>query len=146
MKRILTSTLILLVLTLSVHPILSMHFCQGELHSFSVNVKSDTNACCSSSFTNGNSFDILSTDLTESSESCCSTTNLEVVTDNFILKIAEQNHTPTVSTYLPGWFSSSYLIDLTAPETTLKNNFNFTSQGFYLKTLTFLSLICVYRL
>ena len=147
MKRILTSILVLLVLTLSVHPILTLHFCQGELHSFTVVTENESNACCVlSNITENNNLDIQSSNFIESSDSCCSYTNLELATDNFILNSSKSIQTPNILTSITGWFVINYLINLALPDTIINTNFNFLSYGFYLKTLDFLSLICTYRI
>ncbi|MDD2475248.1 MAG: hypothetical protein PHI32_04950 [Dysgonamonadaceae bacterium] len=148
MKRVLTSILVLFVLTLSVHPILSLHFCKGELYSFTLNTKNETNACCSSSFTNeNNNFDTLSINLTESYESCCSFQKVEIVTDNFTL---ERTNTTIQEPFSFSSFPMSavvdYLINLFTPDTIIKNNNHISPSGWYYTTLKFLSYICVYRL
>jgi len=89
---------------------------------------------------------ILSLNHIESENSCCSTTALEVVTDNFTPNSSQSIQSPTESTYMPGWFVVNYLINLIASDTTTESNFNFPIYGSFLKTLDFLSLICVYRL
>lgn len=147
MKRILSSILLLLVLTLSVHPILSMHFCGDELRSLNIGVLSNDSMCCMPAKVeqNENAKSSLQS-LIDSDNSCCSTTNLEIVTDNFTQNSSQSIQAPTESIYMPGWFIINYLFNLTAPETTVKFNFNFPTEGSYIKTLDFLSLICVYRL
>ena len=146
MKRILTYILLLLVLTLSVHTILSMHFCLCLLQSFNIQ-KLSSNMCCMAAETGENeNANILSLNHIESENSCCSTTALEVVTDNFTPNSSQSIQSPTESTYMPGWFVVNYLINLIASDTTTESNFNFPIYGSFLKTLDFLSLICVYRL
>lgn len=81
-----------------------------------------------------------------SENSCCSTTDLEIVTDNFTQNSSQSIQLPTESTYMPAWFVVNYLINLTTIDTTPESNFNFPIYGSFLKTLDFLSLICVYRL
>ena len=137
----------LLVLTLSVHPIISMHFCGDELMSLNLGVKSNNYMCCSFAQAGDNEdakFPPLK--LNESESSCCTITDVEVVTDNFIWNSSHSIQTPTKSIYMPGWFVVNYLINLTTQDTTIKSNFNFPIYGSFLKTLDFLSLICVYRL
>ena len=146
MKRILTNILLLLVLTLSVHPSLSMHFCQGKLQSFNIQ-KLSSNMCCMAAERGENeNANSLSLNNIESENSCCSTTALEVVTDSFTQNSSQSIQAPTESTYMAGWFAVNYLINLIATETTTENNFNFPIYGSFLKTQDFLSLICVYRL
>lgn len=146
MKRILTYILLLLMLTLSVHPSLSMHFCQDELQSVNIQ-KLSSNFCCMAAETGENeNANSLSLNHIESENSCCSTTDLEVVTDNFTQSSSQTIQAPTESTYMAGWFTVNYLINLIATETTTENNFNFPIYGSFLRTLDFLSLICVYRL
>ena len=147
MKRILTSILLLLVLTFSVHPILTLHFCGDELKSLNIGVMSNNNMCCMPTEIGNNENAIFPTiKLIESENSCCITTNVEVVTDNFITNSSQTIESPTDTSLMPGWFIINYLVNLTTPETTVKFNFNFPTEGSYIKTLDFLSLICVYRL
>lgn len=147
MKRILTSMLILLVLTLSVHPAFSMHFCQDELQSFNIQSLSSNSMCCMSGETGDTeNLKLLSEFLIESDSSCCSTTSLEVVTDDYTQNSSQSIQSPTELAYMPAWFVVSYLVDLFATDTTTESSFNFPIYGSYLKTLAFLSLICVYRL
>lgn len=159
MKRILTSLLVILVLTLSAHPILTMHFCEGELQSFNIQ-KLNSNAICCMPAEVGEMENETSPTSTPSStppltpsqsiigsdNSCCLTTNVEVVTDNFTLNSAQSIQLPTVSTYMPAWFAVNYLINIVAPDATTETTFDFPIYGSSLKTLDFLSLICVYRL
>ncbi len=147
MKRISTSILLLLMLMLSMHPILSMHFCEGELESLNLLTSSKSNVCCMTSEVG----DVESAKFAflkhiESDNSCCTTTNIEVVTDNFTADSSQSIQSPTESTNMLSWFVVNYLINLTTPDVTVKPNFNFPTYGSYLKTLDFLSLICVYRL
>jgi hypothetical protein len=93
-----------------------------------------------------NNVDAPSLSLITSDNSCCSTTNLEVVTDNFTQNSSQSIQAPTESTYMARWFAVNYLINLIATDTTTETTFNFPINGSYLKTLHFLSLICVYRL
>ena len=147
MKRILTSILLLVVLTLSVHPIFTLHFCQGELHSFTVVSENEANSCCVlSNITENINPDNQLSNLRGSSNSCCSYTSLELVTDNFTLNSSQSIQTPNILSSIPGWFVINYLINLASPDTIINTNFNLPSYGFYLKTLDFLSLICIYRI
>lgn len=148
MKRILTSILLLVVLTLSVHPIITLHFCKGDLHSLTVVSKNEANACCiSSDITENNNFDTLSNNLTVSSESCCSSKKMEIITDNFILEHTNTTiQKPSTFSYFQLSAQLNYLINLFTPETILKSNNPLSPPGLYSTTLRFLSYICVYRL
>lgn len=146
MKRILTFILLLLMLTFSAHPVLSMHFCGDELKSLNIGVLSNDNMCCmATNEANGEGMRFPTLKLEGSENCCCATTNIEVVTDNFISNSSQSFESPTETSFIPGWFILNYLVDLIAPNTAFKSNFNFPIQGFYIKTLDFLSLICVYR-
>ena len=147
MKRILTSILLLLMLTFSVHPILSLHFCGDELMALNIGVKSSGDMCCSSAEADDNEnakFPLLK--LAESESSCCTITDVEVLTDNFTSNSPQSIQAPTDSTYMPGWFAVNYLINLIAIDTTTETSFHFPIHGLFFKTLDFLSLISVYRL
>lgn len=148
MKRLLSFILLLFVLTVSVHPIITLHFCKGDLHSFTVMAKNEANACCVSSDRNENSnFDILSINLTESSESCCSFQKVEIITDNFTLEHTNTTiQKPFAFSYIPMAALIDYLINLFTPEAIIESNNHISPNGWYNTTLKFLSYICVYRL
>ena len=136
MKRILTSILVLLVLTISVHPILTMHFCGGNLQSFNIHTQSNDNMCCSPvEAENIENTKFATLKLVEANNECCTVRNVEIVTDTFISISSQSIQTPTESTFIPGWFALNSLINLTAPEATIKSFFNFPTSGFYIKTL-----------
>lgn len=148
MKRISTSILLLLVLTISVHPIITMHFCNDDLHSFTLVANNEADVCCDlSDISVSNHFDILSTNLFDSTEDCCSFQNVEIATDNFIL---EHTNTPIQKpfafTYLPTSAIVDYLINLFTPDAIIKSYNPISTIGLHSTTLKFLSYICVYRL
>lgn len=148
MKRILTSILLLLVLTISVHPIISMHFCNGVLHSFTLASKSEADACCVlSDISINNNFDKITSNLIDSSENCCSFKNVEIITDNFTL---EQTNTtiqkPVSFTFIHASAILDYLISLFTPDAIIKSYNPISAIGLHSTTLKFLSYICVYRL
>ena len=147
MRRISTFILLLLMLTFSVHPVLSLHFCGEELMSLNIGVMNNDNTCCMPSEIDDNEHLKFATLEVEESESCCcATTNIEVVTDNFIASNSQSIESPTESSLMPGWFILSYLVDLTASETAVENYTYSPTEGSYIKTLDFLSLVCIYRL
>lgn len=148
MKRISTSILLLLVLTLSVHPIIAMHFCNNEFHSFTLVANNEADACCvSSDISVNNNFDTLSTNFIDSSESCCSFQNVEIITDNFTL---EQTNTkiqkPITFSYLQASAILDYLINLFTSDAIIKSYNPISPIGLHSTTLKLLSYICVYRL
>lgn len=148
MKRIITSILLLLVLTFSVHPILTLHFCGDELKSLNIGVMSNDSMCCMPIETGNNEnakLPILK--LVESENSCCTITNVEVITDNFISNNPQSIDKPIDTSLVPGWFILNYLVSLIAPDDTSVNTYTYSpTEGAYIKTLDFLSLVCIYRL
>ena len=147
-KRVLTSMLLLVVLTLSLHPVITLHFCKGDLHSFTMVSESEANTCCALSYSNeNNNSDTPSTNLIESSDNCCTSQNVEIITDNFTI---EHTNTTIQKSSTFSYFQISailnYLINLFTPETILTSNYHLSPQGLYSNTLRFLSFICVYRL
>ena len=148
MKRISTYILLLLVLTLSVNPILSMHFCQGDWLSFTLVANNEADVgCVTSDISVSNTFDTLTTNFIDSSESCCSFQNVEIITDNFTL---EQTNTtiqkPITFSYLQASAILDYLINLFTPDAIVKSYNPVSPTGLHTSTLKFLSYICVYRL
>ena len=148
MKRILTSLLLLLVLTISVHPIIAMHFCNGDLHSFSLVSKSETNTCCASSTISENiTFEKYTNNIINSSESCCTFENVEIITDNFTVEHTNTTvQKPNTFTLIHASVILDYLINLFTPDAIIKSNHPISPIGLRSTTLKFLSYICVYRL
>ena len=147
MRRISTSILLLLMLTFSVHPVLSLHFCGDELMSLNIGVLSNDNMCCmSSEIDDSQHLKFATLELEESENCCCATTNIEVVTDNYISNSSQSIEAPTDTSLMPGWFILNYLVNLTASETAVENYTYSPTEGSYIKTLDFLSLVCIYRL
>lgn len=135
------------MLTFSVHPVLSLHFCGDELQSLNIGVLSKDNMCCVSEEIGDSEkmrFPLL--EIGESENCCCTTTNIEVVTDNFTTISSQSIESLTEASFMSGWFIINYLVNLNALDTIVKSNFNFPTQRFYIKTLDFLSLVCIYRL
>ena len=148
MKRILTSILLLLVLTISVHPIISMHFCNGVLHSFTLASKSEADACCVlSDISINNNFDKITSNLIDLSESCCSFKNVEIITDNFTIEQANTTiRIPITFNHIHASAILDYLISLFTSDAIIKSNHPISPIGVRSTTLKFLSYICVYRL
>ena len=147
MKRISTSILLLLMLTFSVHPVLSLHFCGDELQSLNIGVLSKGNMCCMlEEIGEGENLRFPTLELGESENCCCTTTNIEVVTDNFTTNNSQFIESPTETSLIPGGFILNYLVSLIAPDTAVNNYTYFPTEGSYIKTLDFLSLVCTYRL
>lgn len=147
MKRISTSILLLLMLTFSVHPVLSLHFCGDELQSLNIGVLSKGNMCCMlEEIGEGENLKFPTLELGESENCCCSTTNIEVVTDSFTANNSQSIELPTEISLIPGWFILNYLVGLIATDTAVNNYTYFPTEGSYIKTLDFLSLVCTYRL
>lgn len=148
MKRISTSILLLLMLTLSLHLILTLHFCEGDLHSYTMVSKSEPIACCVlSDITENNNLGTQSTNLLESSESCCSFKNVEIITDNFTSEHTTTTiQKPTSFSYFKIAATLNYLINLISTDTIPVTNNYLSPPVLYNTTLKFLAHICVYRL
>lgn len=136
------------MLTLSVQPLITLHFCRGELHSFAVGGTDQVNACCiTSDSAENSSFDMLSTNFTKSSNSCCSFQRVEIITDDFTVEHTNATiQKPITSLYIQVSAILNNLIDLVASEPLVKNNSPTSFIGLYNNTLKYLSYICVYRL
>ena len=155
MKRIFSSILLLFVLALSVHPVITLHFCKGDLHSFTVMTNEAESCCVLSSLSENNNLEIYSIDQLESvdyfaetCESCCSFEKMEFVTDNFTLEHTTTNiQKPITFSYISLSAIVDYLINLFTPDdAAIKSNIPISPIGLQSNTLKFLSYICVYRL
>ncbi len=147
-RRFLVFILLLPVIMLSVHPIVTLHFCNGDLHSFSLTSKSETSTCClSSDIQEYSSSENHTSNFANSSETCCTIENVEIPTDNFTV---EQTNTtiqkPVTFTFIHASAILDYLISLFTPDAIIKSSHPISPIGLRSTTLKFLSYICVYRL
>jgi len=147
MKRISAILLLIIMVVSAGQPLFAMHFCGGKLHSFSLLQNFDNaNSCCDDKATPIRN-DSHSCTLDMNIDSCCDIQFIKVATDDY------QNKTENISSrilnLLPDYFNIliSVLPKLTDIDTnTSGNKLDFPSAGLFMKDVSILTYICIYRI
>lgn len=147
MKRITAILLLIIMVVSAVQPMFAMHFCDGELHSFSLlkNSAGDESCCDDHASLLQNDSHICTLDL--NIDNCCDIQYIKVATDDF------QNKTENISSrilnLLPDYFS---ILITGLPKLTDINkdtpgtNTDFPAAGLFMKDVSILTYICIYRI
>lgn len=146
-----TTALFLLLITgiFAIRPVIAMHYCHGELHSFSLyqqQEKSSTYSCCHSE--NPETSPITHPSLTSPWETCCDNALLELATDDYRNNSEPLVLRKTANPTLDGIPLFAHLLRLPIPK--IDNNppvrQPFPPEGLFLQDIDILTYICIYRI
>ena len=147
MKRISAILLLLIMVVSAGQPLFVMHFCNGELHSFSLLQNYDNaNTCCDDDAAPIH-YDSHSCTLDINIDNCCDIQYLKVATDDYQNKT--ENTSSRILNLLPDYFNVliSGLHKLTDINTnTPGNKTDFPSAGLFMKDVSIHTYICIYRI
>jgi len=158
MKRFTAILLLHFMLVSAVQPVLAMHFCGDKLYSFSLlQTTSNTGDCCGDIATRENRGPIKGhlpegeTDhrgtLDETHASCCDTQLLKPGTDEYQNTTEQLTYRITSLSIEGAGAILASLINLTEPEAnTSLPLLKFPAKGLYLKDVSILTYICIYRI
>ena|SRR5690554_1716238 len=139
MKRIVAIVSLILIMITSIQPVIAMHYCGDELNSLQIyQTNGIEDLCCDNTKHN---------DALTSDNHCCETDMLKLSTDEY-QTIAEQLFPKSTSISLDIARLTSRN-NLTTPETgstTLLTTLRFPPKGHYLKDVSILTYICIYRI
>ena len=141
----------------TVRPVIAMHYCMGELHSFNLYQYHETSSLCPEHGMSGETDTGLaccaqvSTPAqhvyTPSTDNCCDDTLLELSTDDY------QNKTePFISRVIPnpvteGMMLLGNVLNPSVPETDNPPSLQgFPPEGLFLKDIPIFTYICIYRI
>ena len=160
MKRTISIFLLFIMMLIAIHPVIAMHFCGGELHSFNLYQTSHNHICCTPQIvitTNESSCcskadDIIpeysinsNIDLFQSS--CCDYETVEISTDNFHHKVDERITLVPQLLTVNNWIVLKNLFTVNPPPEDA-NNFikDFPPKGLFMEDVSILTYICIYRI
>ncbi len=147
------------MLVVGAHPVLAMHFCEGNL--YSVGILDDTmnksccavmqnmpqhknNSCCSDQKESISDQD--THQMPGSHDDCCDIQKVELSTDDY----QHQDRQFSLSQILPSfnaiWFTLNYMFNFVEPDTTVTVQRTFPPGGLYTQNTDLLTYICIYRI
>ena len=162
MKRTIAFVLLHVILLVAIHPVVAMHFCGGEFHSFNFYSADDEHACCHTEMeavvekhkdsccqTEGEEldykFDFSRFTATESS--CCSFEIVEMQTDDFQIHADNSNSNPTQFSLENTLLFISTLFPSNETECSISNSLkDFPPKGHFMQDVHLMNYLCVYWL
>lgn len=139
------------MLMTGIHPALSMHFCSGELHSFSLSAGTFEESCCSGMEISHH--DDIDSDFSLNKNhpffetNCCETKNIQIATDDYQLQQRQQTVLKSqVQQFVNLLFSSvSELLPLNLTNNSFLQK-NIPPGGLAIPKAGLLTFICIYRI
>ncbi len=140
MKRTIAIFSLIVMFITAIKPIIAMHYCGDILHSFNLyQINRATESCCD---------DNDHSDGLDSNDKCCETELLKLSTDEFQYKIEQINSRVLSSISLEsiGVVLGNILNKTLQEFNTSQTTFKFPTKGHYLKDVSILTYICIYRI
>lgn len=161
MKRIVSIFLLLLMLVVGAHPVLAMHFCEGNLYSVSIlnndiekpccaaNMESmsqpeETDSCCAEN-SDGKSHQEESR-LSKSHNDCCAIQKIKISTDDYQRQEKQLNIGHVIPSFDNVWFTLNYILNSIEPDNTIEIRQIFPPGGLTKQHIDLLTYICIYRI
>ena len=132
------------MIIIGIHPILSVHFCGGELHSFALLSDSAEKSCCASMADMAEEAHTHS--ITDLHHNCCDTQTLQIATDDYQSQQQQITLNKPLLSFDKVWFALASVFELVESDdyTLVKNAF--PPGGLYLQHVDILTYICIYRI
>ena len=148
MKRALSIFFLNIMMLVAIQPVVAMHFCGGELHSFDLLKAENNHSCCISKLEVADiyHYDInLATEV--AADDCCEFDTVEVSTDNFQHQANRLNLLSQFTMIENNWFTINNLFALNQPETdTANSELDFPPKGLFMEDVSILTYICIFRI
>lgn len=152
MKKVISISLLLIMLVIGAHPVLAMHYCAGELYSFGVLSNEIEESCCEDMEIpqqESNSCHIMQNTkqykILLSHDDCCNIQKVELFTDNYQRQIQHFDLNNILPSFENVWLTLS-LPTSTEKDGTVKIGQYFSPGGFNLQNTDLLTYICIYRI
>ena len=139
MKRIVAKFSLILIMITAIQPVIAMHYCGDELSSLQIyQTNGIEDFCCD---------DTEHHDVLTSGNHCCDTEILKLSTDKY-QTIVEQFFPKilSLSSDVAGLTSINHLVTSKTGSSTLITTLKFPPKGHYLKDVSILTYICIYRI
>ncbi len=160
MKRIVSIFLLLLMLVVGAHPVLAMHFCEGNLHSVGILDNDIEKSCCDDmanmpQYNEPQSCCAENSDatshhkesgLSKSHEDCCDIQKIKISTDDYQRQERQLNTNHILLSFDNVWFTLNYIINSIEPDNTVEVRQTFPPGGLINQHVDLLTYICIYRI
>lgn len=141
------------MMLVAIQPVVAMHFCGGELHSFELLQAENNHSCCMPTqegvvTTEGDvcHYDV-DLDMELMANDCCVFDTVEVSTDNFQQQANRLNLISLSTMIENNWFTINNLFALNQPETDVATSeIDFPPKGLFMEDVSILNYICIYRI
>lgn len=153
MKRALSILFLNIMMLVAIQPIVAMHFCGGELHSFELLQGDNNHSCCIpvqeelGKSDDGICHYDVDLNIEMMADECCDFDVVEVSTDNFQQQANRFNLLSLFTIVENNWFTINNLFELNQPEIDTKDSEDeFPPKGLFMEDVSILNYICIYRI
>ena len=158
MNRVIAIFLLHVMILVAIQPIVSMHYCEGTLRSFNLLNNQDVMACCDTPIKEISNDSCCAIHDTESSSNnhicdeslngdCCDFQTIQVSTDDFQSDNTKIGYDKSTQSLENIWIA---LVSHFKQEASYSNSSPlpdaFPADGLFLKDISFLTYICIYRI
>lgn len=143
------------MMLVAIQPAVAMHFCAGRLHSLNLLNPDDNDPCCKQevdpayrvSTEAENPYPNDYCGLSKSHDNCCDYRLIQISTDDYQTSVEQLNAANTLFSFENEWFTLNNLSGITRPETnTVSVQHYFPPGGLFLRDMSLLAYICIYRI
>lgn len=158
MNKVISIFLLSIMMLIAAHPVIAMHYCEGELYSFNLFQTNDEMECCDGEHQNDTTHNHIACcantadhnykhNISLQSEDCCDYDTMQVSTDEFQHISNNISWISLISSIANNWFTINDLFTLSQPETNLTSfEYEFPSKGLFMEDICILTYICIYRI
>ena len=154
MRRITSIFLLLIMLVTGAHPVLAMHFCEGELSSVNLINNMHDHSCCDKMAkmsdedcdNKSRPHKSTSTSVSSVSDGCCHFEKVELSTDDFNYQQHQLNLNNIQLSFDNVWLTLYSVLNYLVPESLVTVQHIFPPGGLNKLNLDLLTYICTYRI
>lgn len=149
------------MLVVGAHPVLAMHFCEGNLYSVGVLNNDIEKSCCTDNMEGmpqPEKADSCSTGasdtashqeesvLSKSNDNCCDIQKIKISTDDYQRQERQLNRGHLLPSFDNVWFTLNYILNSIEPDNTVEIKRTFPPGGLTKQHVDLLTYICIYRI
>ena len=153
MKRALSIFFLNIMMLVAIQPVVAMHFCGGELHSFELLQAENNHSCCMPVQHEKEAIDSnichydIDLDIELMADECCDFDTVEVSTDSFQQQANRLNLLSLFTMIENNWFTINNLFALNQPEMDVATSeIDFPPKGLFMEDVSILTYICIFRI
>ncbi|GAB6012744.1 HYC_CC_PP family protein [Viscerimonas tarda] len=146
MKKSLSILLLFIMLITGAHPVLALHFCGGELHSFGLTNPVEKSCCASAQGETRSGYSEKEQSITKSHSDCCNTQKIKIATDNYRNQVQQLDLSKLLTSSDHIGFAPAYPIGWTTPEALRLAESIFPPGTSVFQNSDILTYICIFRI